>query len=384
MSKSLRDRLFGPRSKQGESRGGQPSTPAEPTIDDLDAKIKQLAGELEASLTTTSPIAVNQKNETAYALGEGDDLTHKSIPSELPAEEIAPEISVHHQHESPIYRIRHQNKMRSIIRIRGQVNPILGLVLSTLPFVFLMIWWYFMTIGAEPELRRISPTILPSPHELYQELGNLFTTGRLGYNILVSLVRVMFGFGIAAVIALPLGVMMGACGKINATFNRMMTVLSFLPVPAIVPLTLSWWGSGEEQKIGFLALVTFAALLPAIYHSITKVEHRYLLSSYTQGASAWDAIRRVLLPIALPDIYTAMRTCLGVGWTYIVLVEVIKSGDEAGGVGNMIMVYHRRGFMPEVYLTVIAIMLIGALIDMVCRFGQKKLFPWQRGGQSGR
>jgi len=298
---------------------------------------------------------------------------------QLPAHEELPALPERGVYLSPARRLRHRDVAKGIFRIRESVHPAIRLVLSVLPFAAVAAWWFWMTAGGEPEFRHIAPTILPSPAEFGDQVGTLITVGRLGFNIALSLTRVMAGFSIAAAIALPLGVLMGASGRINATFNMTMTVLSYLPVPAVVPLTMAWWGSGEQQKVGFLALVTFAVLLAAVYRSITRVDHKYVLSSYTQGASAWDIVSKVLVPVAMPDIFAAMRTCLGVGWTYIVLVEVIKSGDEVGGVGNLIMVYHRLGHMPEVYLTVISIMLVGAVIDRLCMIIGSMLFPYKNG-----
>jgi NitT/TauT family transport system permease protein len=270
-----------------------------------------------------------------------------------------------------------------LLRIREPVPPVLKVTLSLLPFAVAALWWMWVTSGGEPEFRRLAPTILPSPAEVANQVTTLVTVGHLFENILVSLTRVLTGFTIAVALALPLGIMMGASGRINATFNLLMTVLSYLPVPAIVPLTMAWWGSGEQQKIGFLALVTFAGLLPQVVRAVAGVDHKYVLSAYSQGATARQVIRRVLVPIAMPDLVSALRMCLGIGWTYILLVEVIKAGEGLGGVGNLIMVYHRLGHMPEVYLTVAAIIMVGALMDRTCQGLQRASFPWkQQGGRA--
>jgi NitT/TauT family transport system permease protein len=270
-----------------------------------------------------------------------------------------------------------------LLRIRESVRPTTRLVLSLLPFMIAAAWWVWVTSGGEPEFRHLAPTILPSPQEVAGQAHTLLTDGHLVENILVSLTRVLAGFAIAAVLAVPLGIMMGASGRINATFSLMMTILSYLPVPAIVPLTLAWWGSGEQQKIGFLALVTFAGLLPQIVRAVAAVDHKYVLSAYSQGATAQQVIARVLVPIAMPDLVNALRMCLGIGWTYILLVEVIRAGEGLGGVGNLIMVYHRLGHMPEVYLTVAAIIAVGAAMDRTCQALQRSSFPWsQQGGRA--
>jgi NitT/TauT family transport system permease protein len=263
------------------------------------------------------------------------------------------------------------------LRVRERITPVWRWSLAVIPLAVFLVWWLWVTAGAEPELRRMSPTILPSPSEVIGRLPSLWFDDALMRNILLSLARVLGGFAVAVVIGVPLGILMASFSRIGATFSLVATLLSYLPIPAIVPLTMAWWKTGEEQKVGFLALATFAYLLPMVVRIVGQVDHKYLLSAYAQGATAWQSVNRVLVPIAMPDILNAMRLCLGVGWTYIVLAEVIRAGEGLGGVGNLIMVFQRRGHMEEVYLTVVAIMLVGAILDRGCAWLSAQLFPYR-------
>ncbi|MEI6500636.1 MAG: ABC transporter permease subunit, partial [Armatimonadota bacterium] len=262
-------------------------------------------------------------------------------------------------------------------RVREKIPPTWRWGLALLPLLVFLAWWFWATAGAEPELRHMSPTILPSPVEVVSSLPSLWYDSALMRNILLSLARVLGGFALATLIAVPLGILMASFGRIGATFSLVSTLLSYLPIPAIVPLTMAWWKTGEEQKVGFLALATFAYLLPLVVRHVSRVDHKYLLGAYAQGANSWQLVSRVLFPIAAPEIFNALRLCLGVGWTYIVLAEVIKAGDGVGGVGNLIMVFQRRGRMEEVYLTVLAIMLVGAILDRGCLTLNSWLFPYR-------
>lgn len=263
-----------------------------------------------------------------------------------------------------------------LLKIREPMRSLPRLIFSFIPFVIGLLIWMWMTSGDSPEMRRIPPTILPSPGEVISSIPTLWFDGALMRNIILSLSRVIGGFLIACLIALPLGVLMGACSRISATFSLVMTILSYLPMPALLPLTMVWWGSGEEQKIGFLALVTFSMLLPLVVRAIGNVDHKYVLSAYSQGAGSWNVLRKVLIPISAPEIFGGLRMCLGVGWTYIVLAEVIKSDGDLGGVGNLIMVYHRLGHMSEVYLVVISIGIVGMFLDKICSWMKLGLFPY--------
>jgi len=262
-------------------------------------------------------------------------------------------------------------------RVREKLAPAWQWGLALLPLLVFLGWWLWATAGNPVELRRMSPTILPSPYEVGASFPSLWFDSALMRNILLSLMRVLAGFALATLLAVPLGILMASFSRIGSTFSLVATLLSYLPIPAIVPLTMAWWKTGEEQKVGFLALATFAYLLPLVVRHVSAVDHKYLLSAYAQGANSWQLVRRVLFPVAAPDIFNALRLCLGVGWTYIVLAEVIKAGDGVGGVGNLIMVFQRRGRMEEVYLTVLAIILVGAILDRICLLLNTWLFPYR-------
>lgn len=269
------------------------------------------------------------------------------------------------------------HRQAAFFRVRERISPGVRLLLSALPFAAFLVLWFWLTAGVTGEERRISPTILPSPGEVLASFSKLWFESALMRNILVSLARVLAGFVVAAVLAVPLGIAMGSFSRIGAAFSLFATVLAYLPIAALVPLTIAWWGTEEKQKVGFLAVATFAYLLPLVVRHINSVDHQYVLSAYSQGASVWQVVARVLVPIAMPDIVNAMRLCLGIGWTYIVLAEVISSGEGMGGVGNLISVFQRKGYMDRIYLTVAAIMVVGALLDRGCSALSRRLFPYR-------
>lgn len=276
----------------------------------------------------------------------------------------------------------HARPKPRFFRIREQVPQAWRWALTAIPFALLLVVWFQVTAGEDPATRRIPVTILPSPAEVMASLGSLWNDSALMRNVLVSLVRVLSGFAVAAVIAVPLGIAMGAFSRIGAMFQLFATTLSYLPIAALVPLTIAWWGLDERQKVGFLAIATFAYLLPLVVRHIATVDYQYVLSAYTQGASVWQVVGRVLVPIALPNVFNAMRLCLGVGWTYIVLAEVVSTGDGAAGVGNLIAVFQRKGHMDRLYLTIVAIMLVGAVLDRGCARLSRTLFPWRADGEA--
>jgi NitT/TauT family transport system permease protein len=244
--------------------------------------------------------------------------------------------------------------------------------LGLVPLIFVMTVWYGVTFGDTPESRMVSPVILPSPVEVALSFKSLWFERALMRSILYSLARVGAGFGVAVLIALPLGVAMGAFSTVRAIFNPVAVIGGYLPIAALVPLTLSWFGTNETQKVAFLAIAAFVYLLPLVIQAVDDVDEIYLKTAYTLGVSQIGAIFRVLMPIAMSRIYDGMRLAFGVGWTYIILAEIV---DAQRGLGYLIMMAQRRGPREHIYLVLVVIVVLGFLIDKGLQIGGRWLFP---------
>ena len=265
--------------------------------------------------------------------------------------------------------------MKTFFEIRGSTSHTWSIILGTIPILVLIgIWWY-ITAGDVVEERIVSPVTLPSPWEVLQSIPSLITKGKLLEGIAASFQRVAIGFLIAVAVALPLGILMGSFGKFKQMFQPLAVMSGYLPIAALVPLTLSWFGTGEEQKAMFLAIAFFVYLLPLIVKSMDKVDDVYIQTAYTLGASRLHIISKVLCPIAFYDIWNAARLAFGVGWTYIILAEIIFS--EAG-LGQIIIIAQRRGPREYMYLVIIIIALLAWLTDLVFGLIGRFLFPYKR------
>ena len=197
--------------------------------------------------------------------------------------------------------------------------------------------WWALTRGA-PEERVISRTILPSPVEVAVSFGDLWfgskTQKPFIYQVRTSFVRVCLSFVIAAALALPIGFSMGAFARVRSFFNPIALAGGYLPIPALVPLTMSIFGTDERQKIVFLSIAFFVYLLPLVVVAVDKVDGVYLQTAYTLGANTWQAFTKVLVSISWEDVYRALRQGFGVGWSYILLVEMLVLD---GGLGEVVL-----------------------------------------------
>ncbi len=262
--------------------------------------------------------------------------------------------------------------------IRSQVPRGAALALGLIPIVLLLAFWWGLTHGA-PEERVIGPTILPSPHEVVASLSDLLGTPDpdnrdIFDHIWISLRRVGLGFLLALAIVLPLGILIGAFGSVRALLSLVMTASGYIPIATLVPLTMSWFGVDETQKVVFLAMAFGIFLLPMVAKAIDAVPDVYLRTAYTLGASRFQLVWRVLVPTALPDIWHSMRLAFGVGWSYLVLAEVVV---KTGGLGDVIDTARRRAMSGRVYLVIIIITIIAWFADLIWERLAAILFPYR-------
>jgi NitT/TauT family transport system permease protein len=260
------------------------------------------------------------------------------------------------------------------LKIREPLPAWMPWVLGVVPIAALLLAWFVVTAGAIPEERLISPTILPSPVEVVRSFPSLWFDRALTRNLAISFSRVLAGFAAALVAAFPLGVLMGSFSKVRAAFTPLTVFGAYLPIPALVPLTLSLFGTGESQKVAFLGLAFAIYLVPLFVAAVDSVEDTYLKTAYTLGASRWQAVRKVLLPIAWPDIYQAMRLGFGIGWSYILLAEMV---DVGRGLGGIIITSQRRGPREHIYLVLLVIVTVAFLTDKVWQAVGRRLFPYR-------
>jgi NitT/TauT family transport system permease protein len=260
------------------------------------------------------------------------------------------------------------------LRIREAVPNWLAWLLGVIPIAVLLLVWFAATGGPTAEERMISPTILPSPVEVVQSFPQLWFDRALTRNLAVSFLRVLEGFALAVLVAFPLGVLMGSFSKVKAAFNPLTVFGAYLPIPTLVPLTLSLFGTGELQKVVFLALAFAIYLIPLFVAAVDDVDDIYLKTAYTLGADREQAVRKVLLPISWPDIYQAMRLGFGVGWSYILLAEMV---DVGRGLGGIIITSQRRGPREHIYLVLLIIVAIAFLTDRLWVAVGRRLFPYR-------
>lgn len=258
--------------------------------------------------------------------------------------------------------------------VRTYLPVHMATALTILFIAVTMAGWWFVTKGERVEERILAPIILPSPVEVLEAFPRLHFEQELVRSILVSFVRVTVGFLLAALLAVTLGVYMAAYKPIEAFFKPLALASAYVPIIVFIPLTLAWWGANETQKIGFLFIACFVALLPLVIKDISDVSPSFLDVARTKGATHWQLVRHVLFPVAMADIWEHMRGVYGIGWGWIILAEVVN-GQQ--GIGYLISVSERRGHTNSTFAIIIIIVVIAVICDKIWKMAGRHLFPYK-------
>jgi NitT/TauT family transport system permease protein len=218
-------------------------------------------------------------------------------------------------------------------------------------------------------------TLLPTVSQVATTMGHLFTEKDFAVDVAASLKRIAISFAIAAMIALPLGLLMGAFPAAEGFFNPLVSPLRYLPAPSFIPLLLALLGTGDEQKIALLVLGVVWFLISLVMDDTKRVPLELVEASRTLGAGRLRAVAFVILPCALPFFVDTMRQMLAVSWTYLVIAEIVASTD---GIGAVMMRARRLIRMDIILACILTIGALGFLSDALFRSARWLAFPYLR------
>jgi ABC-type nitrate/sulfonate/bicarbonate transport system permease component len=199
--------------------------------------------------------------------------------------------------------------------------------------------------------------LLPPYRSLAEETAFLIESGILPASVAVSAGRVLVGFALGAVVGMLLGFATGRFARLESLADPWVTFFRFTPALALLPLYVVWFGYGEGSKILLIATnVAIIALLGA-HQGVRSVPRACLDAAASLGASPALVFRKLVLPAALPQIFTSLRIGIGLAWVTIVVAELIDA--RMPSLGYLLTL---AGAYPRVPTMVIGIATIGALV----------------------
>jgi NitT/TauT family transport system permease protein len=241
-------------------------------------------------------------------------------------------------------------------RLRQILRPLLGLALFVL-------FWQLVTLGNKA-------TDVPPPYLTFRGLAELFRQGILLRNVVASVFRVLWGFSIAAVIGIPVGIALGRSRILNELFNppvqvlRPISPIAWLPIATLLFGTVRWFDASDLAAIFLIFLSSFFSITTSTAAAVASVEQKYIRSALNLGVKGLALIRRVIFPAALPQILTGLRIALGISWVVVVAAEML---GVSSGLGYQVNDARNNLRYDLVVAAMVAIGLIGLGLDIVMR-----------------
>lgn len=236
-----------------------------------------------------------------------------------------------------------------------------------IPLVLIVLWQIAANGG------KINVQLFPSPAKICQAFFKSVETGKLQANIFISLKRVLIGYLYGAVLGVIVGVLLGLSKKAYRLFSFLLEILRPIPIIAWVPVLIMILGIGETSKIIVIMIGSFWSIFLNTYDGIRNVDAKYLEVSNMFMKTKTETVLRVMLPAALPGIFTGLRIGIGSAWISVIGAELIAS---SAGLGYMIS-YSREMAQPaNMYVAVFIIGIIGYLINGILKLIEKKALKW--------
>lgn len=244
-----------------------------------------------------------------------------------------------------------------------------------LPLILLLVWQGLSFI-------KVIPThLLPSPVDILLGLKDLMVIGMppgnlLPYHVLYSLYRVALGFAFAALLGIPLGLLMGGSPRLRRIVNPVIELLRPIPPLAWIPIAILWFGIGMKSAAFIIFLGAFFPILLNTVSGVVSINPIYFEAARTLNAKPKHIFFKVLLPGAIPSIFVGTRIGVGIGWMTLVAAEFtgVKSGY---GLGYMIMTARDIQRPDEILAGMLIIGLIGVLINSALRACESRIVRWQ-------
>ena len=235
-------------------------------------------------------------------------------------------------------------------------------------FILFFAVWAVATLGGF-----VPKTFLADPIAMVKSGWVLLTEQGFAKDIGFTVWRVLGGFVLAAVLAVPLGVAMGAYKPVEAFFEPFVSFARYLPASAFIPLLILWAGIGEAQKLSLIFIGSFFQLVLMIALQVGGTRRDLVEAAYTLGASDVGIVRRVLIPAAAPQIAETLRLVLGWAWTYVIVAELIGASN---GIGHMITDSQALLATDQIIFGIITIGVIGLVSDLAFKRANRAMFQW--------
>ena len=243
-----------------------------------------------------------------------------------------------------------------------------SLALIVAPWLLLLGLWYAVRASG-----LVNPSLVPAPHEVFAKFIEL-SKDRLWLDIWMSTQRVFIGVSLGILLAVPVGFCLGWYKGLRAFIDPVINFFRALPPIALIPLVIVYFGIGEVAKTVILFYASFFAGVIVMYEGIAQISPIFIRVARTLGANDAEIFAKVIVPLTIPHILTAIRVALGVAWATLVASELIAAQQ---GLGALIQNASAFFQLDIIYVGIICIGFIALLMDLALRLLSRRLVAWQ-------
>ena len=243
-----------------------------------------------------------------------------------------------------------------------------NLLLSAAAILIVIFSWHIIASSGY-----VKSIFLPSPRATLTALADMLYSGRFVSALTISFLRIATATILAVIAGAVIGILMGMSKKADSLLSPITQPLRYLPMTALIPLLILWFGIGETMKIMFLFIGIIFYFIPLVSNAIKTVSKEYIDVAKSFGAKTRDIIRHVYVPHAMPQIFDGLIVINGIGCTYVILAELINAQD---GLGYLINIAGRLQRTNEVFAGLILIAVVAIASDRILHYIKKKYFFW--------
>ncbi len=219
----------------------------------------------------------------------------------------------------------------------------------------------------------ISELFLPTPSATAAALAKLFIEGHFHCDIAISVFRILAGFCLATLVAIPIGMLIGLNRTAEWAIEPFLDFIRYTPIPAFIPLFILWFGVGEFEKIVIVAFSVFFQIVLMVANSVGLVPRSVVEYARTMGASRWYVLINVIYPYSQPKILDDLRVAMGWAWAVLTIAEIVGG---ASGIGFVIIQAQRLIQTPQVIAAILVVGLLGLITDATFKWIRHACFPW--------
>jgi NitT/TauT family transport system permease protein len=214
---------------------------------------------------------------------------------------------------------------------------------------------------------------IPAPSEVVVALGELLSTPQFASHVGSSVLRIFLGFGIAAALAVPTGLLIGRFRLVAQSLLPPLEVIRPIPAVAWIPIAILLFASAEQSMVFITFIGAFFPILLSTVHGVEALDRRLVFASLSLGARPLDVFREVILPGSMPSIVTGLSIGMGTSWFSLVTAEMI-SGQF--GIGYYTWEAYTLQKYPSIVLGMMAIGVLGMGSSFLIRVVGRRLMPW--------